>query len=418
MNNYTTDLYEVKREFVNFSKRMSEGLDKPSSKFMMDMIYGISKGKSLLVSEISRALDEKIKLINTEARLCDNLYNFSDREKEIVMNNYHNEMKELFPELPICIFDDTDIAKRYGKKFEDLCMVRDASSLKEEIVPGYHVCEAVALTNTKKQPISLYSKIYSTKSKGFESTNRITIESINTVRNVFKRPIIGVFDRGYDAEEFYKEFFGSDDKFIIRMKDRYLMFKDKRRKAMSVAKERKGKIRMILMFEAEEVDVSISYTKVRLPKHEEELQLITVYGLSDEEPLMLLTNMLENDKKSIMKIVRLYMYRWRVEEYFRVKKQEYDFENMRVRSLQSMNALNLMITLVMGYNAKLIEAMDKKLLTIKIIERSKSFKNKICTWLYQIARGIEAILAHAKVGIKEFQKVELRKQNIQLSLRL
>jgi hypothetical protein len=416
MTNYTTDLYEMKREIVNFSKRMSNGLDKPSSKFMMDMMYGISKGKSLLVSEISRALDEKIKLINTEARLCDNLYDFSEEEKKIVMNNYHNEMKCLFPEVPICIFDDTDIAKRYGKKFEDLCLIRDASSIKEEIVPGYHVCEAVALTEEMHQPISLYSKIYSTQSKGFESTNRVTIESINVVRGVFNRPIIGIFDRGYDAEEFYKEFFGSEDKFIIRMKDRYLMFKDKRRKAYTVAKSRKGKIKMRLMFEEEEVEVSIAYTKVKLPKYEEELQLITVYGLSEEEPMMILTNMIENDKKSIMKIVRLYMYRWRIEEYFRVKKQEYDFENMRVRSLQSMNALNLMITLIMGNNGKLIEAMDKKLLTIKIIERSRSFKNKICTWLYQMARGIEAILEHAKVGVKEFQKIEQRSG--QLSLRL
>ena len=39
----------------------------------MDMQYGISKSQSSLISNISRALDEKIKLKNTIERLCDNL---------------------------------------------------------------------------------------------------------------------------------------------------------------------------------------------------------------------------------------------------------------------------------------------------------------------------------------------------------
>ena len=54
MNYYTTDLYETKREIVNFSKKVTEGVNKSTSKFVMDMIYGISKSKSCLISEISR----------------------------------------------------------------------------------------------------------------------------------------------------------------------------------------------------------------------------------------------------------------------------------------------------------------------------------------------------------------------------
>ena len=41
---FTTNTYEMKREIVNFSKKISEGLDKPTSKFVMDMQYGLSKG--------------------------------------------------------------------------------------------------------------------------------------------------------------------------------------------------------------------------------------------------------------------------------------------------------------------------------------------------------------------------------------
>lgn len=48
MNNYTTDLYETKRKFVNFSKKFSKGLNKSTSKFIMDMQYGIAKVRLVL----------------------------------------------------------------------------------------------------------------------------------------------------------------------------------------------------------------------------------------------------------------------------------------------------------------------------------------------------------------------------------
>ena len=105
--------------------------------------------------------------------------------------------------------------------------------------------------------------------------------------------------------------------------------------------------------------------------------------------------------------MRLYFYRWRVEEYFRSKKQEYDFENMRVRSLKAMNCLNLMLMIHMGHLGMLIEDMDKKLLTIKIINRSKPLRNKVLVWFYQMARGI-----------KELEKIEKREKHKQLTFRL
>lgn len=40
-----------------------------------------------------------------------------------------------------------------------------------------------------------------------------------------------------------------------------------------------------------------------------------------------------------------------IEEHFRGKKQEYDFENMRVRTLESMNNLNMMLTIHLGHIA-------------------------------------------------------------------
>ena len=60
--------------------------------------------------------------------------------------------------------------------------------------------------------------------------------------------------------------------------------------------------------------------------------------------------------------------------------------------------------------------IDKKLLTIKIIEASKSLKNKSIVWLSQIARGIKEILKYAHTGVKEWQEIEVRQKYRQLQL--
>lgn len=413
------DCYETKREILNFSKKMSDGLNKRMSKFVSDMQYGLSKGKSCLISEISRSLNEEIKLKNTIERLCDNLQSMKKEEVEVIKKNYLNEIKDYFPEEAISIFDDSDISKRYGKKFEDLDRIIDASDPDKKVVNGYHVCEAVILGKNEKQPISVYSEIYSCKSDGFISKNKYTIESIDAVIHLLKRKCNMIFDRGYDNNKIIDYVDQSGNYFVIRMNDkRTFLFKDKKKNAYIEAIKRKGKVRMELWFEEEKLEISVSHTRVKLPSNRKDYELVFVYGLSEERPLILLTNRDIHSKEDVMKVVRLYFYRWRVEEYFRSKKQEYEFENMRVRTLKAMNNINLMLMIRMGHLGMLIEDMDKKILSIKIIERSKSLRNKVLVWFNQLAKGIHNILSYAKTGIKEYQKIEKREKYKQLQLRI
>ena len=417
MINYTMECYEMKREILNFSKKMSNGLNRQATKFISDMQYGLSKSQSCLISEISRALNEDIKLKNTIERLCDNLQSL-DKEKTI-KENYLNEIKGYFPKEPIAIFYDSDISKRYGKKFEDLDEVIDASDPEKKIVNGYHVCEAVILGEKEKQPFSVYSEIYSCKSEGFESKNKYTIDSIDTVINVLDRKSNMIFDRGYDDNKIIDYVDKSGNYFVIRMNDRRnFLFKGKKKNAYQEAIKGKGKVRMKLWFEDEKVEISVSHTKITFPYNKKDYELVFVYGLSEERPLILLTNREIHSKEDAMKVVRLYFYRWRVEEYFRSKKQEYEFENMRVRTLKAMNNLNLMLMIHMGHLGMLIEDMDKKLLTIKILERSKALKKKVIVWFNQIARGVNEILKYAHTGIKDWKKIEKRPSYKQLRLKL
>ena len=417
MNNFTMNAYEMKRDLLNFSKKISNGVSHPTSKFVMDMQFGLAKSGSCLISEIARSLNEEIKLNYTIERLCDNLSNMYDEESNTIWNNYLKEVKKNVDlDNPIVLFDDSDINKEYSRKLEDLDRVIDASSTDKRIVNGYHVCEATILTKNEKQPLSIYSKIYSCKSNNFESKNKYTMESIKAAEELVGDNFIGVFDRGYDDNKIIH--YMSIHKFVIRLDDeRVLLFKGKRHSVEEIAQGRKGKIKMKALFDDnEEKELKISYTKVKLPYNKKEYTLVIVYGLSEEHPMKLLTNLEYAKKENVIKIVRLYLSRWRIEEHFRGKKQEYDFENMRVRTLKSMNNLNMMLTIHLGYMAMLSDKIDKKLLVIKIIEASKSLRGKIIVWLSQMARGIKEILKYCHTGIKEWQEIEHQEKIKQLQL--
>ena len=417
MNNFTMNAYEMKRDLLNFSKKISNGVSHPTSKFVMDMQFGLAKSGSCLISEIARSLNEEIKLNHTIERLCDNLSNMYDEESNTIWNNYLKEVKKNVDlDNSIVLFDDSDINKEYSRKLEDLDRVIDASSTDKRIVNGYHVCEATILTKNEKQPMSIYSQIYSCKSNNFESKNKYTMESIKAAEELVGDNFIGVFDRGYDDNKIIH--YMSIHKFVIRLDDeRVLLFKGKRHSVEEIAQGRKGKIKMKALFDDnEEKELKISYTKVKLPYNKKEYTLVIVYGLSEEHPMKLLTNLEYAKKENVIKIVRLYLSRWRIEEHFRGKKQEYDFENMRVRTLKSMNNLNMMLTIHLGYMAMLSDKIDKKLLVIKIIEASKSLRGKIIVWLSQMARGIKEILKYCHTGIKEWQEIEHQEKIKQLQL--
>lgn len=421
MTNFTLNPNEMKREINNLCKQITIDVNKARQKFVFEMIYGIARQNSCRLADIARALKEDNKLFNTIDRLSTNMLMFNEEEKQQLWNRYHEKVTPFFDDdEPIVLLDDSDVAKRASKKLEDLDEVIDASSKDKEIVPGYHVCEAVVLGKRERQPISLYSKIYSCKSDSFESKKTYTLKSIDTVREVLKKPATYVADRGYDDDKIYTYLEDKGDRFVIRLKDRNLLFKGKSRNIKEVAKARKGKVCMSLMFQGEQKKCYLSYTKVRRPKSKnKEYTFIVVYGLNEEEPMMLLTNREINNLHDLRVAVRLYFSRWRIEEYFRAKKQEYRFEKYMIRTLEAMNIMNMLLTFLMGYLGTIAERINEKLLGIKLVYASQSLVDNPIVWLSQLARGLGEILYSAKNGIQAFLNIEHRRwrsEDYQLSL--
>ena len=379
MKNFTTDTYDIKRKIINFAKKITVGVGQVERKFIEDITYGISKSKSILLSDISDALIEPINKVNTVERLSKNLMkNISDSVSE----NYHNlVLNNINMSEPVILVDDSDIIKPYGSKFDSIGFVRDGSSRKNNCEKGYKVTEMVALTQNKKQPISLFSKIHSAKEKEYKSTNTVTFEGLTSVINTINTRGTFIFDRGYDMNDLFKFMYNQNQDFVVRLTERRkIFFKGKWYKATTLRDSRKGKIKTKVLFQGEEKDCYISHINCQITASKKNMYLVLIYGLS-ETPMMLATNKIIKSKDDVVKILRLYMSRWRIEEYFRFKKQEYGFENFRVRSLKSINNLNQLLTYTIGMLGILADNIGSKRLSDNIILNSKAFKKNFIEFI-------------------------------------
>jgi len=188
-------------------------LKKPTQKFITDMVYGIIASKSSYLTEMARKLNEKIALDKTVDRLSRNLMNFDDTET--IVENYLNAVKPHFDDGTVLIIDDSDISKPHSQKLEGLCKVKDGST--GEITDGYWFAGVSALTAKHKQPIPVYSRVYSSNEKDYVSNNAETIKSLKFLSKHFSKGNIRAFDRGYDGGYVFDYLIPKDESFIVRL---------------------------------------------------------------------------------------------------------------------------------------------------------------------------------------------------------
>ena len=76
-----------------------------------------------------------------------------------------------------------------------------------------------------------------------------------------------------------------------------------------------------------------------------------------------------------------------------------------------------MLSHTIGLIAILSEKINKREFVNEIIKESKSLKDKVYLWFYQLARRIYNILKMARTGIKEWEQIQkTNKYDGQLSL--
>lgn len=411
MINYTTLNSNLKRGILKFSEKISKKFSRPVMKFICNMIYGILASKSCLLSEIGRNLNEKISLRKTVTRLSRNLNDFDSGEE--LFEEYLKSIKNRYNDKSVLIIDGSDITKPASTKLEGLCEVRDGST--GEIGTGYHALGAAVLSD-RKLPYGVYSRIYSSLEKDFISEDNEYLKCFEFLSKHFSKSNIRTLDRGFDCNRYYEYFIKRDEQFIIRAKkNRNVIYKNKTINILKLANQFKGKYKLEYR-DKSGIKIGVKISLIPIGLHEfgnTELNLVVVYGFG-AVPMMLITNLKSDDKRLCTAVCKVYLMRWRIEEYFKFKKQSFDFENLRVQSLKSIRNLDLLLTIAIGYVAELSGKSENIGLRAEIIEVSKRLFGAPDFIYYAVADGIFEILKFVKSGLDRF--FSLPKYNGQLSL--
>jgi hypothetical protein len=383
----------LREKIVYFSGELSKGLCKTSHRFVAEMIYGIQARQSVVLTEVARALEERISIKKSEERLSRQL----GRQGlgAVVQDNLLGQASKRIKDDTLLIIDPSDITKKYARKMQYLATVRDGSE--GQLAEGYWVCNVVGAEVEHNGIIPMYQHLYSAKAPDFVSENDEILRCVDMICKHVGHRGIWVMDRGGDRGNLIEPFLKRKKRFLIRLVgDRHLMFSGKPRLVRelsdgcpcgyseTIIKDDRGKERVF--------HIDFGFRKVLFPGRAEQLYLLVVKGLG-ENPLMLLTNVsLRRSRKLLWKMIRRYFRRWAIEDTIRFWKQSYDVENVRVLGYTSLQNMMSLVSAVSYFAAIVLDIGSKLQVTAAYVLKSAKRVFGIPEFrYYAIADGLRTI---------------------------
>ena len=411
MKNYTKIINQMKEKITKFSKKISTDLSIPNSKFILNMIYGLISSSSCLLSEISRSLKEDITLKKVIERLSNQLTNFDKEKREVIWNNYINQVQNKIDDNTVFCFDPGDLGKKHSKKLENLDLIKDGST--GEYINGYKMIEVAALTKNEKLPIPVYSHLFSSIEEDFVSENDEYLTALKYINNKFENKGIYALDRAFDDEKYFNYFSDRNLNFVIRMKKNRNITVCKSGKTRNIKTVAIGK-KCKTQYNYTDKDgitrtAYTGYLKVKIPNIEDKEYYLVIIKSSEfpKDPMMLLTN-IKPESENFTKIInKVYIRRWKIEEYFKFKKQQFKFEKILVRTLNSLRTMNVLLSIVIGFIAVFSDNQKYGQYYV-VFKASKSLRSndKIVLVFYAVERGLKKIFNYDENGIKKLYSRE------------
>jgi hypothetical protein len=392
---------KIKGQITRFAHKISGGYKKPLRKWLVQMLYGIQASKDVKLSNIARSLNEEIPLIKTETRLSRSLGRM-DLTESINGKLIAEGGKRVRRETVIAL-DLSDLDKPYAEKMEYLALVRDGSR-GETKSKGYWLLDVLGADVEGEDLIPLYGELYSQESDTFKSENRQILNAMDRVMEGIGHKGIWAIDRGGDRSRLFKGFLARKISFVVRLVgDRDLIQRDGQKKnslkmawACYCPEQRELKIEKD--GESKKKTISVGQMRVRLPFSGEPLFLVVVKGFS-EKPMMLLTNVAVKSQE-VMRILEIYLTRWKCEESYRFIKQAYNLEDVRVLSYTGLRNMMVLVQAVFHFvSVELGKKVKLNILLKKIFEKAKRFFEIPDFKHYAIADGIYKVLFATRTGI-------------------
>jgi len=211
---------KLRQQVHYFSGELSAGLGKVGSRFVEEMVYGISSSGSCRLTEIGRVLEEGSTLHATHKRLSRNLA--GDKLGATGGENVLNLGACRIKERTLLIIDPSDLQKRYARKMEDLAEGRD---------------DVVGCDVGSREITPSAQEIWSQKAPDFDSENKEVLSLVSRVRRATGGKGIIVYDRGGDRRNFLIPWTKDPTcRYLVRQRgDRFLLYRKKPAKVLELA---------------------------------------------------------------------------------------------------------------------------------------------------------------------------------------
>ena len=378
----------------------SPHFSKPKTRFLEQMLFGVSARQDCKLSQVARALDEPILLKKTEERLSRHLG--TPGLGRVVQQQIVGHAARRVQTDTLIVVDPTDIRKPYAQVMPHLATVRDGST--GELVSGYWACVALACQPEQRRVLPLLQTLWSAQAPDFESENTQLLEIIDMVADATERRGVYVLDRGGDRMKLYQPLLARGLRFIIRLcGDRHLVVRGRCRRAEDVARGVRMRYAETVVREAaggeKKVHLEYGFARVRLPgRRDVELNLVVVKGFG-QQPLLLLTNVaIKATRRSLWWVVRGYLTRWLVEETIRFIKQSYRLEDLRVLDYERLRNLAALVMAAAYFAAVWLgESLKLAVLASRVSRVAKRFFGVPEFHYYALADGISVLLSRLGV---------------------
>lgn len=377
-----------------FLDKVSTGQTRPMTGYVRDMLFGISVGRSVMLSEIGRSLSEDADLITTEMRLSRNLANVNLDEAPI--RERYLSTVEPFVQDAVVALDFSEIRKEYSEKQEWLCGIWDDTRKEQGI--GYWLLNIEAIDGEGRH-FPLWLEPFSQNAPGYESQQNVVKNGIRHVAAHTGKDCIWVLDRGFDGASYIGILESANLTYCVRQTGRRKVLTDTGRPALTsviadtLETPHMGKWRNVSKGREYPMVFRYGYTRITFPADKITRTLIVV-RIGSHNPLMLLTNSAAHTPFEIHKIIVAYIKRWGIEEGTRLVKQIFDLENVRAMSYAGIRRIALFAYLAYGFLCLFAKQAGKTAVRLAL-RFYKSFNQNTPPHFiyYRLAHALAAILA-------------------------
>lgn len=320
--------YYAAKNLHDFFRPFKKVLTRPEYKKCFSSVKGMIQAKTVVLSEIGRKSSSSI-LPKTFCEKVGTMLAGIVLLAEVQLRKFEGVPLELL------IVDESDCQRRHAEKIGGIIKVRDGST-GEAYGKGYGLFSVVAKTKTGSYaPLVL---------ERFEEQNLTAEKIIEKVIDGLSPDHGGIWtmDRGFDDRKIFDLLLDNEQQFLIRI--------DRRggQRLLVVGEENEKHLVSILTAHME----GIGYRRVRLPRRKEVLTLIHYHRKKYREPIAILTTLTPKTLRQAKNIAKLYLKRWKIEDYHRFVKTRLGLEEIMLQKPKRVDGLLALVLIASAFIMK------------------------------------------------------------------